>query len=110
MAGGMATASGPKRKKAKKVFDHLRIYHGSNGEGKPEGYVVEHHYRMEGGEGYNPTPEPEKVPFGKDQGEEMLAHIAKHMNVDSAENKENEDAGREQEHETGEGGGGGDED
>lgn len=81
-AGTMAEAKGP-GKKAKKVLDHVRVYHGMHN-GKPHGHVVEHHFRTEGGDGmamgYH---EPEKVPFGPGQGDEMMAHVGKTMGAES---------------------------
>lgn len=91
--GEVTMARGAKHKKGKKVLDHMRIKEAENG-----GHTVEHHYNTVDGPGYH---EPEMHVFGPDQGEEMLAHVAKHANVDvDAKEKElDKEAESEQEHE-----------
>ena len=60
-----------------KQLDHIRISKGANG-----GHVVEHHYASSAGGAYQ---EPEKFPFGDDDGDEMMAHVSKHMGVSAGD-------------------------
>jgi hypothetical protein len=76
-----AVKDGPvgRRSKPAKVLAHLRVSEAENG-----GHVVEHHFTSY-------EHEPESHVFGKGQGAEMLAHVGKHMGVESAEEKHDEE-------------------
>jgi hypothetical protein len=63
------TATTHKERKPKKVLSHLEIHEGEDG-----GHVVKHNFTH-----YEHAPE-EHV-FGKGEGPELLAHVAKHMNI-----------------------------
>lgn len=75
------TATTHKERKPAKVLSHIEIHEGENG-----GHVVKHSFTH-----YEHAPE-EHV-FGKGQGPELLAHVAKHMNIpakgESAGSEEN---------------------
>ena len=60
----------------KKELDHLRVSEAENG-----GHVVEHYFASNGGSWHEPEPHV----FGKGEGQAMLAHVAKHMNVKTKE-------------------------
>jgi len=64
---------------------HLRVHRSSNG-----GHYVEHYHHRDGIVGVNPQ---EHHVFTKDQGAEVLAHIAKHMDI-SEQKEESDQSGR----------------
>lgn len=69
-AAGESPIAGPMRgrdKKPKKELDHLRVRKADNG-----GHIVEHHFS-------HFEHDPEHHAFGKDEGPEMMDHIAHHM-------------------------------
>ena len=78
------TAKGARKSKPK--LEHMRIMHAENG-----GHIVEHHMRAD-----NVYHEPEKHVFGKEDGHEMLQHIAKHMKIEVTEPKEEAEPESEQ--------------
>jgi hypothetical protein len=59
------------RKQPAKVLDHLRVREAENG-----GHIVEHHFT-------SMEHEPEHHAFGEGEGKAMLAHVGKHMGVES---------------------------
>ena len=66
------------KKRARKHLDHIRISKAKNG-----GHVIEHHHdSME-----HP---PETHVFGPDEGDKLLAHVAKHMGIPGAAEEEGE--------------------
>ena len=69
---------GVEPKRPKKELDHIRIKKAENG-----GHVIEHHFTSY-------EHQPESHAFGKDQREEALAHISKHMGVSMGEPEEDE--------------------
>lgn len=78
MANGMPHAR--ERGKEPKQLDHLRVKRGING-----GHIVEHHFAPEP---YQTEHKPEIHPFGKEEGDKMLAHVAKHAGVEGYESGE----------------------
>lgn len=67
MAHGMKVAS-PKEREPKKEFHHLEITEADNG-----GHIVSHHT--------NYHEEIAQHVFSPEEGDKMLAHVAKHMGV-----------------------------
>ena len=65
-----------------KTLSHIDIRRGHRG----AGHTVEHHFTSEG-MGYHP---PEVHAFGKDEGDQMLAHVGKTMGVPAAGEAEGE--------------------
>lgn len=65
-----------------KVLDHIRV------KKTKEGYAVEHHY-AEDGYIYHA---PKTVSFGKEEVEELQAHIRKHAQIEDYVAPEPEDA------------------
>jgi hypothetical protein len=86
-AANWRDGAGSKSKPAK-VLDHMRVKEAENG-----GHTIEHRFTSF-------EHEPETHVFGEGQGEEMMMHVAKHMNV-----KPPEKVAGEQEHEREERGG-----
>lgn len=64
-----------------KRLDHLRVSMGEGG-----GHVVEHHYAEDGMQYHKPKTHV----FGKDEGSDLMAHIGKHMGVQSEPAEEEE--------------------
>lgn len=67
----------------RKKLKHMLVMKGKGG-----GHIVEHHYEQAAGEYH----EHESKPFGEGQGEEMLAHVGKHMGVKSEQGEQQEEA------------------
>jgi hypothetical protein len=63
---------------------HLRVHKTTNG------HRIEHYHHRDGIEGVNPQ---EEHTFGPGQGAEVLAHIAKHMDI-SEQEEEADQSGR----------------
>jgi hypothetical protein len=78
------TAETP-QKKAKKQLEEVHITRGKNG-----GHVVKHVYGFKGStsEPWQANEEEEHI-FGKEDGEELLAHLKKHMKI-KGEDESNE--------------------
>ena len=83
----------------KKVIEHIRIVPAENG-----GHTVEHHYKAapshssKMGMGMHYT-EPEHHVFGKEDGHEMLAHVANHLQIEPPDEEDgnyNEAAGEKE--------------
>jgi len=60
-------------KPAKKKLHHLEVSRGKN-----RGFIVTHHFQT-GGMHFH---EPEDHVFGESEGQDMLDHVAKHMQVE----------------------------
>lgn len=83
-AAGENSIRGPMRgreKKPKKELEHLRIEKAENG-----GHIVSHHFA-----GFE--HEPESHVFAKDEGPEMMDHVAKHMGVEADMEPDEDDDG-----------------
>lgn len=76
---------------------HLEIH---PGDGRRGGHIVEHHMH---GNGMDYKP-PMKHVFGKDEGPEMMAHIARHAKVKMSEGEERREKVDDHEAEESEGG------
>jgi hypothetical protein len=78
-------ATSPEKRSYKKL-SHIEIkpVKGENG-----GHIVTHHYQSDG----MSYKAPETHMFGKDEGSEMMAHVAKHMKVSMPEAKGEEHEG-----------------
>jgi len=63
-------------KMKKKELHHIEVEHSENG-----GHLVRHHFDNAGSMTFH---EPETHVFSEDQGEQMLEHLAKHLNVKEA--------------------------
>ena len=70
----MEKRKGGNAKEESAKLDHLRVRRGHRG----HGYSVEHHSAMRDGFPQSPSSHH----FGSDEGLKMLAHVARHMNVD----------------------------
>jgi hypothetical protein len=70
-----------------KKLRHLLVKEGEDG-----GHVVEHHYH-ESGMVYH---KPKEYAFGKDEGEDVMAHIAKHAHIRHASKAEEKAEGEEE--------------
>lgn len=66
-----------------KRLDHLRVSQGEDG-----GHVVEHHYAEDGMQYHKPKSHV----FGKDEGMDAIAHIAKHSNIKMTPSQEEQEA------------------
>jgi hypothetical protein len=62
-------ASTSKDRKPPKVLEHVRVYPGEEG-----GHIIEHHFSS-----YEHPPE--RYPFGQNEGNEAVAHLAEHMKI-----------------------------
>ena len=80
MAHAMATVEREETRGRKKLH-HLEIHPAKNG-----GHMVMHHFSSD--RGYQ---EPATHVFGPDEGEEMMAHVAKHAKVKMSEPEEKEE-------------------
>jgi hypothetical protein len=83
MHGNKETEKGKEmeKKHAMKIA-HMHIEPAQGG-----GHVVEHHFKpkMKGGSGaFMEHSEPAKHVFGKGEGEQMLAHLKKHLGIGAA--------------------------
>lgn len=65
-----------------KKLDHIRVKAAEDG-----GHTVEHHYAEDGMTFHRPKMHV----FGKDEGEDMLNHVAKHMGVKRTPSQEEEE-------------------
>jgi len=65
------TSSPSEDRKAPKVLDHLRVYQGADG-----GHIVERHFT-------HYEHQPEKQPFGEDEGPKAISYIAQHAHIDT---------------------------
>ena len=66
-----------------KVLDHLEVSEGEEG-----GHSVSHHYKDDG-MAYH---KPKTYSFGKDEGDEVLHHLKKHLHIsESKEYKQGEE-------------------
>ena len=74
---GVAVAKGKGRHRGgKKEIERLVIKKGANG-----GHVITHDYKRPNTKEYVPAPESEDFPFGEDEGQAALQHIATHMGM-----------------------------
>ena len=82
----------------KHPIDHIRVEPGESKDGKFAGATVHHHFKYSASRNgaVMSSPEPEHHIFGKDEGHEMLAHLANQLKI--AEPQEMEDV-HEEEHE-----------
>jgi hypothetical protein len=82
MAKQMLEAFGESRKREPKKLHHIELMKGKSG-----GVIASHHYAEEP---QMTEHKPEHHVFGPEDGDKLLAHVARHMGIPGAEEEEGE--------------------